>query len=228
MLSHADLAILAGRAYSGPQSVTVALDVRADYLPRPDELVVVCPGTHPDDPLDWIRDLRALPSWIPSLGLLHSGFGRGGFTLWQDVRTKLPATGLVSYIGHSLGGALVQVLAALHSRERPHQPFRMISFGAPRVASIGNWQFGPLVRRGVQAVEYRRAGDIVPSVPPRVFDKHPTWGDGIGTAAPGLAIAANHSMTRYAADLAALDSGRDVVSARRPASGAPLIEEISI
>ncbi len=203
MLSHHDLALLASASYSGPQSVTVALDVRADYLPRPDELVVVCPGTHPDDPLDWIRDLSALPAWIPSLGLLHSGFGEGAFTLWQDVRKKLPTTGLVSYIGHSLGGALVQVLAGLHARER-RQPFRVISFGAPRVASIGNWQFGPAVRQGVQAVEYRRAGDIVPAVPPRIFDKHPTWGDPIGTAAAGFAIAANHSMTRYAADLAAL------------------------
>lgn len=205
MLSHADLAILAGRSYSGPQSVTVALDVRADYLPRPGELIVVCPGTHPDDPLDWIRDLRALPSWIPSLGLLHSGFGKGGLTLWRDARKKLPATGLVSYIGHSLGGALAQVLAACHAHERPQQPFRMISFGAPRVASVGNWRFAPLVRRGVQAIEYQRAGDIVPFVPPRIFDKHPTRGDRIGKAAPGIAIAANHAMTRYAADLAALD-----------------------
>ncbi len=204
MLSHHDLAVLAAASYSGPQSVSVALDVRADYLPRAGELIVVCPGTHPDDPLDWIRDLRAFPSWIPSLGPLHSGFGKGGFALWRDVREKLPASGLASYVGHSLGGALAQVLAALHSVERPRQPFRMISFGAPRVASVGNWRFGPLVRRGVEAVEYRRAGDIVPSVPPRIFDKHPTRGLSLGVAAPGLAIAANHAMTRYAADLAAL------------------------
>lgn len=204
MLSHHDLALLAAASYSGPQSVTVALDVRADYLPRPGELVVVCPGTHPDDPLDWLRDLSAWPASIPSLGLLHSGFGKGGFTLWRDAREKLPATGLVSYIGHSLGGALAQVLAACHARERPSQPFRMISFGAPRVASVGNWRFGPLVRRGVQAIEYQRAGDIVPSVPPRIFNKHPTWGVRLGAAAPGLAVAANHSMARYASDLAAL------------------------
>ncbi|MGO4871725.1 MAG: lipase family protein [Roseiarcus sp.] len=204
MLSHHDLALLAAASYSGPQSVTVAFDVRADYLPRAGELVVVCPGTHPDDPLDWIRDLRALPSWIPSLGLLHSGFGKGGFTLWRDVREKLPPTGLVSYIGHSLGGALAEVLAGLHAHERPSQSFRMISFGAPRVASIGDWRFGPLVRRGVQSVEYQRAGDIVPSVPPRLFNKHPTRGESIGTAVPGLSVVANHSMTRYAADLAAM------------------------
>jgi hypothetical protein len=165
MLSHHDLALIAAASYSGPQSVTVALDVCADYLPRRDELVVVCPGTHPDDPLDWLRDLSAWPADIPGLGLMHSGFGEGALALWPDVDAKAPRDGLISYVGHSLGGALAQNLAGLHAVHRPTQPFRFVGFGTPRTAWL-NPGFRRLLRRGVEAIEYRNAGDPVVAVPP--------------------------------------------------------------
>ena len=216
MLSHADLAVLAGRAYSGPQSLDVDGDARADFLPRGHELVVVCPGTHPDDPLDWIRDLDAFPRWFAKIGLLHGGFGSGGAALWAKVRRELPVDKRIVYAGHSLGGALAQVLAACHAADgRP--PCRIVTFGAPRVGFLNPW-FAHLVRRGPGSVEYARGGDIVPDAPSRPPFNHPTRRRAIGDAVPGTpealsdffdiakigrAICGNHSIQRYAADLAA-------------------------
>jgi hypothetical protein len=203
MLSHHDLAVLAGRAYSGRQSAVVALDVRAALLPREEELVVVMPGTHPDDALDWLRDLWAWPGPIAGLGLLHSGFGEGGAALWHRERRNLRERGLISYVGHSLGGALAQVMAAHHALDRPMQPFRIVSFGAPRVAFMANRRFGRLVRSALEAVEYRRAGDPVPDAPPWPLFRHPSAGVRLGSPLPDPI--ANHSIAHYAADLAAAE-----------------------
>lgn len=217
-ISHADLAVLAGRSYSGPQSGTVALDVRYDLVPRGNELVVVVPGTHPQDPLDWIRDLRAIPRWFPGIGPCHSGFGSGGSALWQRVRLDVASeTRRIVYAGHSLGGALALVLAAHHAADGL-APCRVVTFGAPRVGFL-NPYFGRLVRSALEAAEYWRAADIVPDEPWRVMGySHPTRPIRIGSPVPGLspgdvlvdamklpeAIAGNHSIELYASDLKAL------------------------
>ena len=121
--------------------------------------------------------------------------------LWRKIRTELPANQRVVYAGHSLGGALAQVLAAYHAAEgRP--PCCVVTFGAPRVAFALNPSFGPLVRRALQAVEYQRAGDPVPEVPTAGLFFYPTRRRPIGKALPDPI--ANHSIDRYAADLAAL------------------------
>jgi hypothetical protein len=200
VLSHHDLALIAAASYSGPQSVTVALDVRADYLPRSGELVVVCPGTHPCDPLDWLRDLWAWPTEIPGLGLMHAGFGEGALALWSDVDRKVRGDVLISYVGHSLGGALAQCLAGLHARRRPAQPFRFVGFGTPRAAWL-NPGFRLLLKRGIEAVEYRNAGDPVPAVPPLWLGylhgaSGPTMGPQIGSTF--VERIADHAMGLYA------------------------------
>ena len=76
-----------------------------------------------------------------------------------------------------------------------------MTFGAPRVAFGGNFWFGRLVRAALEAVEYRRAGDPVPDVPAWPIYMHPTRGRPIGAALADPI--ANHSIQRYAADLAA-------------------------
>jgi len=202
MLSHHDLALLAGRSYSGPQSGTVALDVRYDLVPRGPELIVVMPGTHPSDPLDWLRDLSAWPRWFARIGPCHAGFGSGGAALWAALRAELARERRrIVYTGHSLGGALAQVLAAHHAADRL-PPCRVVTFGAPRAPLGLNFHFGRLVRSALDAVEYRRAGDPVPGVPTWPLFAHPTRGIEIGKALPDPI--ANHSIALYAADLAAL------------------------
>ena len=202
MLSHAELALVAGRSYCGPQSGTVALDVQYDLLPRDGEIVVVMPGTNPLDPLDWICDLRAFPCWLPGIGPVHSGFGRGAAAMWPKLYAyHRNARCLVTYTGHSLGGALAQGLAALHARDLAGVPFRFVTFGAPRVGFL-NPVFGRLARSGVEAVEYQREGDIVPDVPLAPLYRHPTKPRAIGV--PAGDFVNNHAIARYAADIAAL------------------------
>ncbi|HEY1944132.1 MAG TPA: lipase family protein [Roseiarcus sp.] len=202
MLTHHDLSLLAKAAYSGPQSLTVG-DARACLVPRGDELVVVCPGTHPSQLADWIRDLDWWPEWFAPIGLCHRGFGSGAAALWARISPELPPNGSVTYCGHSLGGALAQGLAAYHAARRL-QPFRLVTFGAPRMPTAGNMTMRRLVHSGLEAVEYRRAGDIVPDLPSRLLFRHPTAGLCIGVSVPALDPAVNHSIDRYAADLAAL------------------------
>jgi len=97
MLSHHDLALLAKAAYSGPQSVTIG-DARACLVPRGDELVVVCPGTHPAELADWIRDLDWWPEWFADIGPCHRGFGSGAVALSDRIGPELRRDGLVSYL----------------------------------------------------------------------------------------------------------------------------------
>ena len=219
MLTHAALADIAGRSYRGPWSGRAALDCKYDLLPRDDELVVVMPGTDPADPLDWLRDHSAAPRWVPGVGPVHGGFGSGGEALYAKVRPAIAGDPrLISIVGHSLGGALAQMLGALIAWRQPGRQFRVVTFGAPRVGFVNPW-FGHLARRGFEAVEYARAGDIVPELPCAPPFNHPTRPRPIGEAVEGTpdalfqffdiakigkAIPANHSIPRYAADLAAL------------------------
>ncbi len=218
MLSHAALAEIAGRSYRGPWSGRAALDCKYDLLPRTDELVIVMPGTNPADPLDWLRDLSAAPYWVGGVGLVHEGFGRGGEALFANIIGAVAGDPrLLTIAGHSLGGALAQMLGALFAARQPAREFRVVTFGAPRVGFLNPW-FSHLVRRGSEAIEYRRAGDIVPDAPTRPPFNHPTWPRRIGAPVPGTpdalfdffdiakigqAIPGNHSIQRYAADLAA-------------------------
>jgi len=91
----------------------------------------------------------------------------------------------------------------LHAAERA-QPFRLVTFGAPRMPTAGNWAMTRLLRDALEAVEYARAGDIVPALPSRLWFRHPTAGLHIGTAIVAIDPAINHAIERYAADLAAL------------------------
>ncbi len=219
LLSHAELARLAGLSYRGPWSGRVALDCEYDLLPRDDELVVVMPGTNPLDPLDWLRDISAAPCWIAGVGPVHGGFGRAGEALYAKIAPTIAGDPrLLSFVGHSLGGAEALVLGGIFAARQPGRRFRVVALGAPRVGFLNPW-LGHLLRQGVEAVEDARAGDIVPELPMRPPFNHPTRPRQIGEPVPGTpkaladfldiakigqAIPGNHSIQRYADDLAKL------------------------
>jgi hypothetical protein len=201
MLSHAELAEIAGRCYRKPWSGQAALDCEFDLLPRGDEeLVVAIPGTHPDDPLDWIRDLRTLPRLFPAVGVCHSGFGSGGTAVARRVLAAVRGDArLMTVIGHSLGGAMALIVGArlIAAGYR----VRIVTFGAPRVAFCLNLALRRLAWRADELAEYRRAGDPVPHVPMRPLYRHVTRGVELGAALPEPI--ANHAIELYEADLAA-------------------------
>jgi hypothetical protein len=204
MLSHAALAEIAGRCYRGPWSGEAALDCDYDLLPRgDDELVVAIPGTHSDEPLDWIRDLSAAPWPFPTVGVCHSGFGSGGAAVAARAQRQIKGDRrMMTVVGHSLGGAMALIVGArlIAAGFR----VRIVTFGAPRVAFIANLALPRLARRTVELAEYRRAGDPVPHVPMRPFYRHVTRGVALGVALPEPI--ANHAIDLYASDLA--EAGR--------------------
>jgi hypothetical protein len=201
MLSHAELARLAGAAYRGAWSGVAALDCEYDLLPRDGEVVAVMPGTNPRDALDWIRDARAWPRRFPVVGICHSGFGSGGTAVAPRARIALKGeTRLITVIGHSLGGALALIVGAwlIEAGYR----VRVVTFGAPRVAFCLNQALGRLAWQAGDLVEYRRAGDPVPHLPMWPFYRHLTPGAALGVALPEPI--ANHAIGLYEGDLAKL------------------------
>ena len=220
MQSHAALADLAGRSYRGPWSGRAAFDCEYDLLPLgDDELGVVMPGTNPDDPLDWLRDIEAAPCWVRGVGPVHGGFGRGGEALYAKIAPTIAGDPrLISFIGHSLGGAEAQTLGGIFAARQPGRRFRVVTFGAPRVGFLNPW-LGRLLRQGVELAEWARAGDIVPELPMRPPFNHPSRPRPIGEPVDGTPkaidlffriarisreIAANHSIQCYRSDLVAL------------------------
>jgi len=200
MTPHSQLAEIAGRSYRGPQSGRVALDVRVDFVPHGDEIVVTMPGTHPADPLDWARDLFALPVWIAGLGLVHAGFGQGALAAWAYIDAQMRRDALATYTMHSLGGAMGVGVAALHALHRPQQPFRLVTFAAPRIGFGWPWLRARL-GAALEAVQYVRAGDLVPHVPTRPY-LHGAPPTRIGVSAGNPIL--DHQIARYAADCRAL------------------------
>jgi hypothetical protein len=200
MISHADLARLAERVYLAPWSATIAADVHYALLPREDEVVVALPGTHPTEALDWLRDLSFWPVRVQGIGWVHSGFGLGAQAALARMARDLPKDGLITFTGHSLGGALAICLAALHAHQRPEVAFRVVTFGAPRVGFLLPW-IGRRLRLAIERVQYARAGDLVPGVPMRPY-LHGGRLTKIGVSTGDFV--ADHSVSRYAADVAAL------------------------
>jgi hypothetical protein len=202
MIPHAELALIAGRAYSGPQSRRFPFNVSVDFVPvdKGAEVVVTLPGTHPADALDWIRDATFWPAWFAGLGPLHAGFGFGAIEAWPYIDRELRRDALATYSAHSLGAAMAAILAALHAIHRPAQPFRLVTFGEPRVAFCNPW-LGHLIRRGAERAIYARAGDLVPDAPTRPY-LHGGRMTRIGASAGDFI--ADHAIALYAADLRAM------------------------
>ena len=202
MTPHSELAELAGTSYQPAWSATVAGDVHYALLPRGDEMIVVLPGTHPGEALDWLRDARFLPTYIRGIGLVHSGFGDGARAAWINMAPDLGVHhSVVTFCGHSLGGALAACLAAIHAYERPGVRFRLVTFGQPRVAFLNPW-FHHLLAQGVEAVPWARFCDPVPDVPFAPLYTHGARSRRLGAPVP--ALIGNHDITRYVDDLKAL------------------------
>ncbi|HEX5050796.1 MAG TPA: hypothetical protein VFZ65_03405 [Planctomycetota bacterium] len=117
--------------------------------------VLVFRGT--TDLRDWLTNLRVAPAEWPHGGRVHDGFARGLASVWDEVEEELRRLGLPTYVtGHSLGGALATLAAALGAFVAAY------TFGAPRVGDAAFWR---TLRCPLHRVVNNR--DIVPTVPPR-------------------------------------------------------------
>jgi hypothetical protein len=174
---------LSKAAYAGPHDIDVGA-YRAIVRDTDIGRVLAIAGT--DDVTTLLADVEAVaPHWAPELGVeVPAGF------LWP-VRGALHAirlSGAIQVItGHSLGGALALITAAMLDHWQPDRTRSVYTFGAPRV--------GP-VRLSGSAHLYRLGEDIVPTLPPDF--RHPRPLIQLGRAQSWLG---DHEIDHYIAAL---------------------------
>ena len=179
-------------------------DIRLVLDQRDDELLVVVPGT--TDPAGWVDDFSTWPRSFDELGWYHEGFGSKGLPLFAALMEHLPSAGhgaTTTYVGHSLGGALATVLAALHTRSF-FGAHRLVTFGEPRGAALWNGLTGSYLKPLRDRRRFVREGDPVPHMPFRPLYKHTCRGSEIGTPIGNVDPMSNHNILLYASDLKAL------------------------
>ena len=140
---------------------------------------------------------------IPGMGDVHRGFLMAARSV--SIRVGVALEGKPAIItGHSLGGALAIVLAALRCLGG-HPPKAVMTFGAPRV-SIGQTMAALFAKWSVPIMMYRHGADPVPEVPLNlglVADwRHPVNLTQLGESG-GLPDLEDHRITGYVSGLSA-------------------------
>lgn len=204
MLSYSQICALVAESYKVPATWQCGNDVRAVGSRIGDEFVVAMPGTV--NLQQWLIDFSAWPKPFPYVGTYHEGFGLWGLKLADLVLRALPDTGRIVFAGHSLGAQLAQVLAAVFASVHERPAMRVVAFGCPRGAFMGNLTAGSLIRSGLEAVSFRNYGDPVCEAPPWPMWKHnvslTTLGSHFHDMAPSMA---DHAITLYLSNLKATE-----------------------
>ncbi|MFN7917892.1 MAG: lipase family protein [Vicinamibacterales bacterium] len=132
------------------------------------EFLVGIRGTQ--TPEEWVKNFTAIPQpWneVPGFGLVHLGFEQ----MWRRVRRSVfdglagvPAGARVTFVGHSLGGAMATLGAAdVKTNLGVDVDVDLWTVGCPRVGQVRfRKHFNALVPR---ALRVANQGDIVPHVP---------------------------------------------------------------
>ena len=212
MLTASQIANALGEAYSAtPAQRAVQIDDQLYVTIKTygDDTLALIPGTQ--DFEQWLVDFSWLPKPFPTLGWCHEGFGKFGLMLWPALKDKLPPTKNLIIGCHSLGAALGQCCAVQIAARGG--TCRVVAMGSPRIAARWNGAFGPLLR--ANSVElYVNRGDPVPDVPGKILFGHKAPHFDLGAPVGGLPIStADHAITLYQRNLAALDALRAIVAA---------------
>jgi predicted lipase len=193
MIAPRPLAALCAAAYD--HTDLVVGEAKALTAETPDGIVIAWQGTH--DARQAFDDMDVRPKYLPGVGYVHHGFSDLASAAYPEVLKRLDAApGLPAVLtGHSLGGALAILTAAMLVRDK-HEVAGVVCFGPPRV-SIGAAVGRIFRRRSVPALLYRHGIDAVPELPP-VF-MHPA--DLIQIGIDGDPIE-DHAIARYVEALA--------------------------
>jgi pimeloyl-ACP methyl ester carboxylesterase len=152
-------------------------------------------GTVPTNLSDWLRDLDCFPKTNDHMGIFHQGFLNGAMAGLGGTLRALGGRG-ATLVGHSLGGALAALTAAL-LRVQDLPVARLVTFGCPRAVL---WWHNDVLK-DVPGNRFVRILDPVPDVP-GLF-KHYTPLETRLLDDLQQSPIANHSMTRYVASVAA-------------------------
>jgi hypothetical protein len=123
--------------------------------------VIAVRGTVESNPHNWLRDVDAWPTWDVKLGMCHTGFLSAARGLLIAVNQLLAANAHNTppvFTGHSLGGAVAALMAAVSDDCR-----QLMQFNAPRPGGVG---IGDALREaGIPITHYHWRGDDVVDVP---------------------------------------------------------------
>ncbi|MBI5592662.1 MAG: lipase family protein [Deltaproteobacteria bacterium] len=105
----------------------------------------------------WLSNLKAVQTYWPGGGSVHSGFKADFLGLWQKIEPTLSKIDLPLYFtGHSLGGALAILAASVY-------PARAVyTFGAPKT---GDSVFADSLK-DARIYRFENDRDIITTVPP--------------------------------------------------------------
>ena len=128
-------------------------------------------GTH--DPLGWLLDFLAVRADDnegvnhPTLGWVHAGFLASAASIIDPIESTI-GNQPYTICGHSLGGALALLLAAMLI-DRGVAPVKVAAFAPPRVGAA---QFVQIVRM-VPCNGYLFGNDLVPDIPFTIMPAFP-------------------------------------------------------
>ena len=135
-----------------------------------ESIVVAFRGTQPNKIKDWLTDAdcRFLKS---PLGEVHQGFYEALQRVWSNIdltiKTYQDNSQKLWFTGHSLGGALAMLSAAMFLDE-PEKVGGLYTFGQPRVGDVSfAKRFDKVLKERV--FRFVNNNDIVPRVPPRAM-----------------------------------------------------------
>ena len=174
-------------------------------------LVFAIRGTRPEYGLaDIITDANfSANRLMPQVGPVHSGFYDVYSSLkptLANARDEIQAADYVHVVGHSLGGAIAN-LVAIHIARSAGKKVRLYTFGAPRVG-LGLMEYDNIVKKIIGEENIFRVShnfDPVPMVPvapfchvlPSLDDKNNFF---IGSTVNRIS-GKNHDMTNYIASM---------------------------
>lgn len=203
MLRDIDYALLCQRTYDAPEQSLVLGHGRNENFAAAsgmiDGLYTLC-FRGSKNRRDWLLDLFAFPAFDihtvthATLGPLHAGFLIGATSLYPWASAAV-AGRPYALCGHSLGGALATLMAALLTADG-NPPHEVVTYGAPRVG------MDPFARAldPVTIRQYRFGEDPVPWVPthpPFIHARTPLLQLGHATEH----LFSNHHITNYLAAL---------------------------
>lgn len=162
------------------QSETPGVDTQAFVAVREDAVVVAFRGTEPTNPVDFFTDFTTarvafedkfnFSGW----GNIWEGWADGVLAVWPDLVEKLKDYDDEKHslwiTGHSLGGALATVMAAVVANLSDHPIQGVYTYGQPRA---GDPVFCQRYMQALGDRTFRHVNDhdLVPHVPPPRFTR---------------------------------------------------------
>jgi triacylglycerol lipase len=162
------------------QSESPGVDTQAFVAARPGDVVVSFRGTEPTNPVDLFTDFTTArvafsdKFQFTGWGKIWGGWADGVQAVLPQILEKLKACDddrhALWITGHSLGGALAMVLAAIVANLPEHPIQGVYTYGQPRV---GDPEFCQRYAKALGEKTFRHVNnnDLVPRVPPRRFSR---------------------------------------------------------